>query len=72
MARRRRQTTAAFVRDVLREARAAEEYRQPEAKLRAIRDAAAHAYPSGEIEEIEAQIERGYLGGLPPDRRSSR
>ncbi|MEO5919161.1 MAG: CopG family transcriptional regulator [Candidatus Limnocylindrales bacterium] len=61
LARRRRQTTAAFVRDALREARTAAEYALPEAKLRAVREAAAHAYPSGDIEDLLAEIERGYL-----------
>ena len=66
MARRRRQTTAAFVRDVLREARAAAEHRLPEAKLRAVREASAHSYPSGEMEQILSQVERGYLDPSPP------
>ncbi len=61
LARRRRQTTAAFVRDALRAARAVAEYPLPEVKLRAVREAVGHAYPSGDVEEILAQIERGYL-----------
>ena len=61
LARRRRQTTAAFVRDALRAARSAAEYALPEAKLRAVREAAAHTYPSGDIEDLLAEIERGYL-----------
>ena len=65
LARRRRQTTAAFVRDALREARASAQYALPEAKLRAVREAAAHAYPSGDIEDLLAEIERAYL----PDGR---
>jgi hypothetical protein len=38
----------------------------PEAKLRAVREASAHAYPSGEMPEILAQIERGYVGPTAP------
>ena len=62
LARRRRQTTAAWVRDALRTARQAAAYTLPEAKLRAVREAAAHAYPSGDIEEMLGDIDRGYAG----------
>ena len=61
LAKRRRQTTAAWVRDTLRAARDAQEYPDPEPKLRAIREALAHDYPTGDIETINADIERGYL-----------
>ncbi len=60
-AKRQKKTTAAWVRDVLRAARSAEEYPDPEPKLRAIREAVGHAYPTGDIETINAEIERGYL-----------
>jgi Ribbon-helix-helix protein, copG family len=63
LAKRRRQTTAAFVRDALRAARTAAEYPLPEARLRAVREAAGHAYPAGDIEELLAQTEQGYLSG---------
>jgi hypothetical protein len=61
LAKRRRQTTAAWVRDVLRAARQAAAYPDPEPKLRAVREAMTHAYPIGEIDEILADIERGHL-----------
>lgn len=61
LAKRRRQTTAAWVRDTLRAARAAQEYPNPEPKLRAIREALSHDYPTGDIDTINADIERGYL-----------
>ena len=61
LARRRRQTTASFVRDALRGARAAAEYALPETKLRAVREAAVHDYPTGNVEELLAQIQAGYL-----------
>jgi hypothetical protein len=61
LAKRRRQTTAAWVRDTLRAARDQQEYPDPEPKLRAIREALAHDYPTGDIETINADIERGYL-----------
>jgi len=60
LARRRRQTTAAFVREALRDARDAASYPPAEAKLRAIREAVSHDYPTGDIETILAEIERGY------------
>jgi hypothetical protein len=65
LAKRRRQTTAAWVRDTLRAARRAEDYPNPEPKLRAIREAAAHAYPTADIETINADIERGYVERTP-------
>lgn len=69
LARRRRQTTAAFVRDALRSARAAADAPSVERKLRAVREAVRHAYPVGDIETMKAEIEQGYLGGLPtPDQ----
>lgn len=62
LARRRRQTTAAFVRDALRAAREAATYPSVEVKLRAVREAVANEYPTGEIEQLLAEIERGALG----------
>jgi hypothetical protein len=67
LARQRRQTTAAWVRDALRAARSAAEYPLPEVKLRAVREAAALAYPIAPIGGMLADIERGYGGdGTPP------
>jgi hypothetical protein len=60
LAKRQRKTTAAWVRDALRAARASEEFAEPEPKLRAIREALAYAYPTGEIGELLVDIERGY------------
>ncbi len=61
LARRRRQTTAAWVRDALRRARETTAYPDAGAKLRAVREASAHAYPTGEMDEILASIEHGYV-----------
>jgi hypothetical protein len=66
LARQRRQTTAAWVREALRAARSAAEYPLPEAKLRAVREAAALAYPIADIGGMLAEIERGYSGGETP------
>lgn len=62
LAKGRRQTTATFVREALRDARIAAQYPPADTRLRAIREAAeAYAYPVGELEEMLADIERGYL-----------
>jgi hypothetical protein len=63
IAKRQRKTTAAWVRDALRAARAAQTYPEPARKLRAVREALTHAYPTGEMGEILADIERGYADG---------
>jgi hypothetical protein len=66
LARQRRQTTAAWVREALRAARLAAKYPLPETKLRAVREAAAHAYPIADMDGLLAEIERGYDSGLTP------
>ena len=60
-ARRSRQTTAAWVRAALREARRAPEPPDLDRKLEVIRTAASHQGPTADIDEMLAQIERGYL-----------
>jgi predicted transcriptional regulator len=61
LARRRHQTTAAWVREALRAARDTAAYPETGRKLRAVREAAAHAYPIAEVEDVLAEIERGYV-----------
>lgn len=58
LARRRHQTTAAWVREALRVARDTPSYPETGRKLHAVREAAAHAYPSGDIDDILHEIER--------------
>ncbi len=60
LARRRKMTTAEWVRQKLRDARAAETRSDPRAKLDAIRRASAHSFPTAEIEQMLAEIESGY------------
>ena len=72
LAKRRRQTTAAFVRDALRAARTAAEYPSVERKLRAVREAAQYSFPVGDIDSINAEIELGYLGETPPPEAEAR
>ncbi len=60
LARRRHQTTAAWVREALRVARDTMTYPETGRKLRAVREAAALAYPAGDVDEMLREIERGY------------
>ena len=60
LAKRQRKTTATWVREALRAARDAALYPDAEPKLRAVREALTHDYPTGEIDELLADIERGY------------
>jgi len=60
-ARRSRQTTSGWVREALRAARQAPQPADIERKLAAIRAAAQHQAPTADIDEMLAQIERGYL-----------
>lgn len=62
-ARRSRQTTSGWVREALRAARRAPEPAVIERKLEVIRAAAQHQAPTADIDEMLAQIERGYLDG---------
>jgi len=51
-----------WVRRALREARRREPQGDLESKLRAVRGAARHEFPTADIDEMLAQIERGYVG----------
>jgi hypothetical protein len=60
LAKRRRMTTAQWVRASLRAARDAESGADVGQKLAAVRRAASHTFPIGDIDEILEQIEQGY------------
>jgi hypothetical protein len=60
LARRSRMTTAEWVRRSLRAAREAESGADVSQKLAAIRTAARHSFPTGEIDTMLEEIERGY------------
>lgn len=60
LAKGQRKTTAAWVRDALRVARAGDAYPEPEPKLRAVRESMTYSYPTGEVAELLADIQRGY------------
>jgi hypothetical protein len=61
LARRKRMTVAAWVRGALRAAKTEEPAASPDRKLRALAAATAHSFPTADIDEMLAQIERGYL-----------
>lgn len=63
-ARRRRLSVAEWVRSALRQARVSDAGRPASERLRALRAGTKHAYPTGSIDEMLADIERGY-GGNP-------
>jgi len=53
-------TTSEWVRQVLRQAERDLPTGDPDAKLAAIRAAARHGFPTGDIDEMLGDIERGY------------
>jgi hypothetical protein len=68
-AKAQRLTVAAWVRGALRAARRREPLGDTGRKLEVVRAAARHAFPTADIEQMKAEIERGYLGGAPRDLR---
>jgi hypothetical protein len=60
LARRRHLTTAEWVRQALRAAHHAEAGATVVDKLAAVRRAGAYAFPTGDIDTLVAEIERGY------------
>ena len=61
-ARANRMTVAEWVRQALRAARRRESSGNVERKLAAIRAAARHSFPTGDVEQLNEEIERGYRG----------
>ena len=64
-ARAQRLTVAAWVRQALRAARRTEPLRGTDKKLAVVRAAAQHDFPTADIDQMLAEIQRGALG---PDR----
>lgn len=62
IARAQRMTVAEWVRQALRAARQREPRSDVERKLEGIRAAARHGFPTADIDQMLAEIERGYLG----------
>lgn len=59
-ARRQRMTVADYVRRALREARAADSDGDTRRRLAVIAEAAEHAFPTADIDQMLAEIEHGY------------
>ncbi|MEP6640055.1 MAG: antitoxin [Chloroflexota bacterium] len=64
LAKRRGMTTAEWVRMSLRAARESQSRKDPATRSAILRAAARHAFPTGDIDQMLGEIERGYL--LPP------
>ena len=65
IARTRRMTVAEWVRQALRSAGQSEPLREASRKLEAVRAAARHGYPTGDIDQMLGEIEKGYVGQAP-------
>jgi hypothetical protein len=61
-ARARHMTIAEWVRQSLRAARHQRSAKDSSVKLAAIHSAVRHAHPTADVEEMNAEIERGYAG----------
>jgi cob(I)alamin adenosyltransferase len=64
-AQRAGMTVSEWARSVLREARRVEPTGDADRKLAAIRAAQRHAYPTADIDQMLAEVERGYGEGTP-------
>ena len=70
IARGKRMTTAEWVRQSLRAARDTEAATDPRTKLASVAASAAYSFPTGDIEALVREIERGYLEDGSPEGRS--
>ena len=61
VAKQHRMTVAEWVRQALRAARRGEPASNPQAKLAAVREAAAGAYPTADMPQLLREIEGEYL-----------
>ena len=66
IARTRRMTVAEWVRQALRQAGESEPLREADRKLESVRSAARHSFPTGDIDQMLGEIEKGYVGGNGP------
>jgi len=64
--RLRKMTVAEWVRQALRAARRREPSGDVKKRLEVVRAAARHSFPTGDIDQMIAEIERGYgVGSVP-------
>jgi hypothetical protein len=61
LARKRGMTVSDWVRRALELARQREPVREAGRKVAVVREAVRHAYPTGDIDQMLREIERGYL-----------
>ena len=62
LARRERVTVGEWVRRALREARSSRPVLDPQSKLKSVRKAAEYSFPTADMDQMLAEIERGYQG----------
>ena len=62
IARREGETVSQWVRSTLRHARTQQPRHEQSRKLTALREALTHDFPTGDIDDLLAETERGYLG----------
>ena len=62
-ARQRGLTVSTFVRRALDAFRRSEPGRDPAVKIKAVREALTHSYPTADIDQMIAETERGYREG---------
>ena len=65
-ARVQRMTVAEWVRQALRAARQQRSSKEAQAKIAAVRSAMRQAHPTADIDQMNADIERGYLDTARP------
>ena len=65
IARRHRMTAAEWVRQTLREARQQQPLIDTQKKLNAISKAVEYTFPVDDIDNMLAEIERGFISGQP-------
>lgn len=65
-AQRNHMTSSEWVRQALRRAQRVEPRGDLKKKLGIVRRAAGHAFPTADIDDMLAEIERGYLGDGTP------
>lgn len=63
IAQRHHMTVAEWVRQALRAARRDEPAAEPQRKLMVLRDAARHAYPTADVQQMLDEIEGGRFAG---------
>ena len=63
IAQRHHMTVAEWVRQALRAARRDEPGAEPQRKLMVLREAARHAYPTGDVPQLLDEIEAGRFSG---------